>query len=135
MKGFVEVILFPDVFKAALPFLRGGDPILVRGVLDLSEEHIKIKGSEVHTISEEPSPSMKILHLEISLSSLTPSQLSDLKEIITIHKGFYRVFLHLIDGKQQETVIALSDHYTVDPSQEFQNKVNNLFGFPSLSFE
>ena len=26
MKGFVEIILFPDVFKAALPFLRGENP-------------------------------------------------------------------------------------------------------------
>jgi DNA polymerase-3 subunit alpha len=135
MKGFVEVILFPEVFKAALPLLRGGDPILIQGVLDLSEDRIKIKGSEVHTISEESSPSAKILHLKISLSSLTPSQLSDLKEIVTLHKGFYRVFLHLIDGMQRETIIALSDHYTVDPSQEFQNKVNRLFASPSLSFE
>jgi DNA polymerase-3 subunit alpha len=77
IKGFVEVILFPEVFKAALPYLRGGDPILVRGVLDLSEDHIKIKGSEVHVLSEVLSPSMKTLHLKITFSSLTPSQLSD----------------------------------------------------------
>jgi DNA polymerase-3 subunit alpha len=135
MKGFVEIILFPEVFKAALPYLRGGDPIIVRGILDLSEDHAKIKGSEVHALSEESTPSMKALHLKISLSSLTPSQLSDLKEIVTTHKGFYRVLLHLVDRKQQETVIALADQYTIDPSQEFQNKINNLFEFPSFSFE
>ena len=56
MKGFVEVILFPEVFKAALPCLKGGDPILVRGILDLSEDHVKIKGSEVRSLSESPSP-------------------------------------------------------------------------------
>ena len=44
MKGFVEVILFPEVFKAALPCLRGGDPLLVSGILDLSEEHSQNKG-------------------------------------------------------------------------------------------
>jgi DNA polymerase-3 subunit alpha len=135
MKGFVEVILFPEVFKAALPCLRGGDPILVRGVLDLSEDHVKIKGTEVHTLSEVFSPSMKTLHLKIPLFLLTSSQLSDLKEIIIAHKGFCRVLLHLTDGKQQETVIALSDHYTVDPTQEFQNKIRNLFKSPLLSFE
>jgi len=135
MKGFVEVILFPEVFKAALPCLRGGDPILVRGVLDLSEDHIKIKGAEVHALSEVSLPSTKTLHLRIAISSLTPSQLSDLKEIIIAHKGFCRVLLHLTDGKQQETVIALSDHYTVDPTQEFQNKIKNLFKSSLLSFE
>ena len=135
MKGFVEVILFPEVFKAALPCLRGGDPILVRGILDLSEDHVKIKGSGVQALSEVSSPSIKTLHLKIPLSSLTPSQLSDLKEIITAHKGFCRVLLHLTNGKQQETVIALSNQYTVDPTQEFQNKIKNLFKAPLLSFE
>jgi DNA polymerase-3 subunit alpha len=135
MKGFVEVILFPDVFKAALPYLRGRDPILVRGVLDLSEDHTKIKGSEVRPFSEGSSPSIKTLHLKIPLLSLTSSQLSDLKEIITTHKGFYRVLLHLIDGERQETIIALPEQYTVDPSQEFRNRINDLFEFPSLSFE
>jgi DNA polymerase-3 subunit alpha len=135
MKGFVEVILFPEVFKAALPCLRGGDPILVRGVLDLSEDHVKIKGTEVHALLEVSSPSMKTLHLKIPLFLLTSSQLSDLKEIIIAHKGICRVLLHLNDGKQQETVIALSDHYTVDPTQEFQNKIRNLFKSPLLSFE
>jgi DNA polymerase-3 subunit alpha len=135
MKGFVEVILFPDVFKAALPYLRGGDPILVRGILDLSEDHTKIKGSEVRPFSEGPSPSVKTLHLNIPLLSLTSSQLSDLKEIIMTHKGFHRVLLHLVDGEREETIMALDEQYTVDPSQEFQNRINNLFGFPSLSFE
>ena len=69
MKGFVEVILFPEVFKAALPCLRGGDPYLVRGVLDLSEDHVKIKGIEVRALSEMASPAMKTFHLKIPLSS------------------------------------------------------------------
>ncbi len=135
MKGFVEVILFPEVFKAALPCLRGGDPILVRGVLDLSEDHVKIKGSGVQRLSEISSSLTKRLHLKIPLSSLTQSQLSDLKDIIISHKGLCRVLLHLTNGKQQETVIAFSNQYAVDPTQEFQNKIKNLFKSPFLFFE
>jgi len=33
LKGFIEVILFPEVFKAALPSLRGGDPFSSRELL------------------------------------------------------------------------------------------------------
>ena len=135
MKGFVEVILFPEVFKAALPYLRGGDPILVRGILDLSEEHIKVKGMEVRPLSESPSPPGKVLHLKIPMSSLTTSRLADLKEIIVGNSGFYKVLIHFIDEKRQETIIALSDHYTVDPSPKFQDHIKNLFNSPILSFE
>ena len=135
MKGFVEVILFPEVYKAALPYLRGGDPILVRGILDLSEEHIKVKGMEVQSLSESPSPPGNVLHLKIPLASLTTSRLADLKEIIVDSRGFYKVLIHFVDEKRQETIIALSDHYTVDPSPKFQDHIKNLFNSPVLCFE
>ncbi|MEW6375399.1 MAG: DNA polymerase III subunit alpha, partial [Thermodesulfobacteriota bacterium] len=135
MKGFVEVILFPEVYKAALPSLRGGDPILVRGTLDISEDHIKIKGMEVHPLSEWSSTSMRSLHLKIPFSALTKSRLEDLREIILAHKGFFKVLLHLTDGGQRETVIALSDHFTVNPSLHFQNQIKNLFKSALISIE
>jgi DNA polymerase-3 subunit alpha len=135
MKGFVEVILFPEVFKAALPCLRGGDPILVRGVLDLSEDHVKIKGSEIRALPEVSLPSTKTLHLKIPTSSLTPTQLVDLKRILIAHKGSYKVLLHLTNGKQGETIIALSDEYTVDPNPDFQSQVKGLFQSPLISLE
>jgi DNA polymerase-3 subunit alpha len=135
MKGFVEVIVFPEVFKAALPCLRGGDPVLVRGTLDLSEEHIKIKGTEIRSLPEVPLSTEKTFHLKIPLTSLTKSLLADLKEIITAHKGFYKVVLHLTDGKDRETVIAFSDQYQVDPSQTFQEHIRVLFKSPVIHLE
>jgi len=135
MKGFIEVILFPEVFKASLPCLKGGDPILVRGILDLAEDHIKIKGLEVRSLSESPSPPAKVLHLRISLSSSTKSQLENLKEIIIGNRGFHKVFIHFTDEEYRETIIALPDHYKVDPSQIFQDHIKNLFHSPIISFE
>jgi DNA polymerase-3 subunit alpha len=135
LKGFVEVILFPEVFKAALPCLRGGDPLLIKGILDLSEEHVKIKGTEVHLLPEASSPSMKPLRLKVPLSTLTSSQLAGLKEVIVANRGSSKVFLHFIDGNNRETVVALSDQYTVDPSENFKNHIQNLFKTSLITFE
>jgi len=135
MKGFVEVILFPEVYKAALPCLRGGDPLFVRGTLDLAEDHIKIKGFEIQPLSELPPPPLKVLHLKIPLPSLTEFQLADLKEILLAYKGAYKILLHLINGQQGETVIALSDHYTVTPSSNFRNDIKNLFQSSQIFLE
>jgi DNA polymerase-3 subunit alpha len=135
MKGFVEVILFPEVFKNALPYLRGGDPLLVKGILDLSEEHIKIKGLEVRSLPEvAPSPE-KSVHLKIPLSSLSSPQLEDLKEVIVANRGSSQVFLHFIDGDSRETIVALPPRYRVDPSQDFRKTIQNLFKFSLLTFE
>jgi DNA polymerase-3 subunit alpha len=135
MNGFVEVILFPEVFKAALTCLRGGDPLLVKGTLDLSEEHVKIKGMEVHSLPESPSCPTKPLHLKIPLSGLTPSRLVDLKEIIEANRGSIKVLLHFIDMNNRETIVALSDQFTVDPSQNFKYLVQNLFKSSIISLE
>jgi len=135
MKGFVEVILFPEVFKAALPYLRGGDPILIKGVLDLSEEHVKIKSTEVNALPEPPSSSLKRLHLKVRLSGFHSSQLADLKEMIVANRGSSKVLLHFIDGDNRETVVALSDQYTVDPSENFKNCIQTLFKTSLIIFE
>lgn len=135
MKGFVEVILFPEVFKAALPRLRGGDPLLIKGTLDISEETIKLKAMEVHSLPELPSSPMNPFHMKIPLSNLTSSQLIHLKEIIKAHRGSSKVLLHLVDGSNRETIVALPDQYTVDPSPNFKNTVQNLFKSSHISFE
>jgi DNA polymerase-3 subunit alpha len=134
MKGFIEVILFPDVFKAALPILRGEDPVLVRGILDVTEESVKLKGVEVRSMRDLSVPSAKTLHLKIPFSALTKARLEDLREILLANKGRCRVFLHFVNG-HRETVIALSDEYTVDPSPTFQHHLKHLFQSPQLFFE
>jgi DNA polymerase-3 subunit alpha len=135
MKGFVEVILFPEVFKAALPCLRGGDPLLVKGTLDLSEDRVKIKGTEVRSLPEMPLSREKPLHLKIPISSLAPSQLTDLRDIIVANRGSSKILLHLTGGDNREIVVALSDRYAVDPSQDFRNRVQNAFKSALISFE
>jgi DNA polymerase-3 subunit alpha len=135
MKGFVEVILFPEVFKAALPCLRGGDPILIKGILDLSEEHVKIKGTGVQALPEAPSSSIKPLRLKVHLSTFSSSQLADLKEVIVANRGSSKVFLHFINGNNRETVVALSDQYTVNPSENFKTCIQNLFNISLVTIE
>jgi DNA polymerase-3 subunit alpha len=135
MKGFVEVILFPEVFKSASTCLRDGGPLLVRGSLDLSEDRIKIKAAEVRPLSGEPSSSRRSFHLKISQSSLTSAGLAQLKEVILAHQGSCRIYLHITNGEERETVIAFSDEYRVDPSPVFRDRVRTLFSSPNVSFE
>jgi len=135
MKGFVEVILFPEVFKSASNYLKGGDPLLVRGSLDLAEDRIKIKAMEVRPLASLASSPPRSVHLKIPQSSLSQTGLTQLKEMILAHKGACRIFLHITNGEQQETVIAFSDEYRVDPSPIFQDRIKTLFPSPRLSLE
>jgi hypothetical protein len=77
----------------------------------------------------------KPLRLKIPLSSLAPSQLTELKDIILANRGSSKVLLHFIGGNNREIVVALSDRYTVDPSQSFRNHIQNVFKSSHISFE
>jgi DNA polymerase-3 subunit alpha len=135
MKGFVEVILFPEVFKASLPLLRGGDPIVVRGALDQSEDHVKIKATDIHPLPEISAPSIRAFHVKVPLSAVTPSRLEAFKGMIVNNRGGHKVILHLIAGDEQETTIAFSDQYTVEPSPHFQDHVKDLFQMSQISVD
>ena len=78
---------------------------------------------------------MKPLRLKIPLSTFTSSRLADLKEGIVANRGSSKVLLHFIDGNNQETVVALSDQYTVDPSENFKRHIQNLFKTSLITFE
>ncbi len=135
MKGCVEVILFPEVYKSASNDLKGGEPVLVRGTLDLTEERIKLKAIELRPLSKMASSVPKVLHLKVPYSSLSSQGLVQLKETIRAHRGTCRVFLHIVNGEERETVIAFSEEFEVDPSSQFQDSVKSLFVSPSISFE
>jgi DNA polymerase-3 subunit alpha len=136
MKGLIEVILFPEVFKAGATLLRSGDPIVVRGTLDLSDENqAKIKALDIQPLSETPSTRSKILHVRVPITSLTPALLEDMKKIVLVQRGECALRLHLTNGKDRETVIALSDQYRVDSSPAFQKSLQQLFESATLSLE
>jgi DNA polymerase-3 subunit alpha len=144
MKGFIEVILFPEVFKASLTLLRSGEPVILRGTLDLSEEQVgetrigqqtkaKLIGREVQPLPEPSSQPERTLRVKVPIDALKLERLQDLKEMILGHRGDSRVFLHFVNGAKGETVIALSDQYRVDPSLAFQEDVKRLFESCALS--
>jgi DNA polymerase-3 subunit alpha len=144
MKGFIEVILFPEVFKASLTLLRSGEPVILRGTLDLSEEQAgetrigqqtkaKLIGREVQPLPEPSSQPERTLRVKVPIDALKLERLQDLKEMILGHRGDSRVFLHFVNGAKGETVIALSDQYRVDPSLAFQEDVKRLFESCALS--
>ncbi len=135
MKGFVEVVLFPDVYKTSLSILNEGDPIIVKGILDITEENVKIKGVKISSLSNYISDKNKKLHIKIPLSSISSSKINELKEAILSNQGDYKVFLHLIENNDKETVIELSDRYMVNPSEDFQKDIRERFKSLSLRFE
>jgi DNA polymerase-3 subunit alpha len=133
MKGFVEVILFPDVFKASLAYVRGDDPLVVRGILDMEDENPKVKAAEVLPLSQSHETAVSKVHLILRSPGIGRDQLADLKRILLENQGETTAVLHLIVPSQGETVIRLP--IRVDPSSALLESIEAAFGYPIAQFE
>lgn len=133
MKGMVEVILFPDVFRTSLPYLRGEDPLVVRGVLDTEQESPKVKAGEVLPLSRCHEVSVSKVHFTLRSPGIGREQLADLKRILLENRGKTTAVLHLIVPNQGETIIRLP--IKVDPSPALLESVEAAFGYPVAHFE
>ncbi len=135
LKGVIEIIIFPDVFLSSLPYLKGDEPILVRGILDRGEDAPKIKATEVMPLSRIKEGSFSRVHINLTTPGLTGDLLERLKSILLGESGRCRVFLHMIIPNRSETVISLPEQFNVAPSDSVAKRVEEIFGHHIVRFE
>ncbi|OGP53859.1 MAG: DNA polymerase III subunit alpha [Deltaproteobacteria bacterium RBG_13_52_11] len=135
MKGRVEVIIFPDLFRTVRPYLKVDVPVLIRGVLDKGEERHKVKASSLVPLDEAKKEKVSKVHFRLRTPGLSKDQLLRLKEILEENKGGCEALLHLIVPHQSEVIMALSPALAVEPSEQMRRSVEGLFGEKTVEME
>jgi DNA polymerase-3 subunit alpha len=135
LKGVIEVIIFPDVFLSSLPYLKGDEPILLRGTLDKGEDTPKIKATGVMPLSKIREGSFSRVHINLTTPGLTGDLLERLKSLLLRERGRCRVFLHMVIPNCSETVISLPEQFNVAPSDSITRQVEEIFGTHIVRFE
>ncbi|MBW2038697.1 MAG: DNA polymerase III subunit alpha [Deltaproteobacteria bacterium] len=135
MKGRVEVIVFPDLFRNVRRYIKVDLPVLVRGVLDKGEERLKVKASTLLPLDEAKKEKVSKIHFRLRTPGLSTEHLLELKEILEENKGGCEALVHLIIPHRSEVIIALSPELMVDPSEEMRRSVEGLFGAKTVEME
>jgi DNA polymerase-3 subunit alpha len=141
--GFIEVIVWPDVYRRCMEMLVLDDPILVSGRLEVGEERIQIIANEVTPLAQvsqpaHPPAAQEVLsrkekngggiHIYLRSTELSSEELGRLRETLGKYPGPYTVFLHLMMPDKSETTIELPDHLRVASNPELLQTVEQLFG-------
>ncbi|MCB2228486.1 MAG: DNA polymerase III subunit alpha [Desulfarculaceae bacterium] len=130
LKGTVEVICFPDCFAKAEEFLKGDEPLLVKGTVDKDERGVKVKATSVEPLSSAAQTRTTRLRLKLEATGLTREKLVLLRQTLDKHPGTCRVSLHLkVPGKGTATLV-LPGQYRVAADPALIDSVNQLFGHP-----
>jgi DNA polymerase-3 subunit alpha len=135
MKGRVEVIVFPDLFRSVRPYIKVDVPVLIRGVLDKGEERHKVKASSVVPLDEAKMEKISKIHFWLRTPGVSKNQLLMLKKILEENKGECEALLHLIVPHQSEVIMTLSPPLMVAPSERMRNSVEGLFGEKTVEME
>ena len=135
LSGSVEVIVFPEVYTASMELLKGEDPLLINGELDVGEEACKILATEVALLRDVKETMAKRVHIRLTTPGLDGMQMHQLKGIIQRYRGNCEVQLHIVIPNRSETVIALPDQLKMSATDEAMDDAAALFGYSVMNFE
>ncbi|MEJ2640368.1 MAG: DNA polymerase III subunit alpha, partial [Desulfosarcinaceae bacterium] len=132
MRGCVEVVIFPSVYKETSDLLEVDRPLFVQGELQKEEGGLKILADTLIPMEDAESLWTATVHLKLDLEKTQTETLSDLEKIIRRHPGSCKSFIHLVVPDKTETVIALGGDYTLSATPELNRDVSACLGYAAV---
>jgi DNA polymerase III subunit alpha len=135
LSGSVELVVFPEVYAASMEMIKGDDPLLVTGELDVGEEACKVLVSEVVLLKEIKETMARTVHIRLTTPGLEEGQMRQLKGIVQRYRGGCDVQLHIVIPDRSETVISLPKKMKMAASDQAMADAEALFGYNVMNFE
>jgi DNA polymerase-3 subunit alpha len=133
-EGVVEVITWPEAYRQFEGVIRGGEPVVVAGALDISEERCTIIADDVIPLARARAEAIRQVHVRVPLPGMGRDGLALLREVLARHPGPCDAYIHLVRDGDSETVLALPTTLRVAASDEIVNAVEAVLGTGVLSF-
>ncbi len=136
LSGFVEVVVFSDVYMAAAELLKGEEPILVTGILEISEDTAKLRVSAIASLQEVKERLTSKVHFRLTTPGLEAGQLQSLKSLMGRYRGNCEAIFHVVVPNRSETILRLpGEQLKVAASDEILAEAHKLFGYDVVTFE
>jgi DNA polymerase-3 subunit alpha len=136
LQGTVEVIVFPELYRAAQGLLGEDAPILVSGTLDRAEQAVRIKATKVESLHEVRERMTTKVEIRITATGASPEDLARLRDVLVRHRGACPVYLNITIprlGGAKLSIRADREH-SVAPTDELVHEVETLLGSGAVSF-
>jgi DNA polymerase III subunit alpha len=133
-EGVVEVIAWPDTYRNHEAVIHGGEPVVVAGALEVSEERCQVIADQITPLVNARAEAIRQVHVRVSLRRAGRDGLERLREILAAHPGPCDAFLHLERGDEVETVLALPGSLRVAASDQIVNAVEGILGAGMMYF-
>jgi DNA polymerase-3 subunit alpha len=142
MTGTAEVTVFPEPFKAAAPFLRGREPLVVRGRVDDGDkgrvvlaEDVRLLAQSLGTAGARPKNGgeASACRIRVRADGDPAGRLAALRKLCEEHPGGVPVFVHVVVAGVE--VVVRSRGVSVDATPALTSKVEALLGATALTID
>ncbi|MBI9076506.1 MAG: DNA polymerase III subunit alpha [Desulfatibacillum sp.] len=128
MKGSVEVVIFPECFKASSHLLVADTPILLEGSLQKEEKGAKILADKIVPIEDADSEWTASVHIRADMTGLETGVLEKVRSVCQKHPGSSKAFLHLVSPEKFEAIIEIPDSTNVAAGRDLARDLRKLLG-------
>ena len=135
LHGTVEVIVFPDLFKAAAALITPESVVQLTGTLDRGEKTIRIKATQLCSLADLQSTRFSRVTIQLPCAGAASEAFVRLREILYRHPGPCPVFLTVTIPEHSESVITVGPELRVLPSERFLSDLEALIGKGAASFQ
>jgi DNA polymerase-3 subunit alpha len=135
LTGSLELVVFPEVYAAAMELIKGEEPIIVSGELDVGEEACKLLAGDIALLREVRKTMARRVRIRLTTPGLQENQLRQLKSIVQRYRGDCDVLLQVVIPNRSETLIKLPEQLKMAAAEEAMAEVEALFGYSVMHFE
>lgn len=129
LSGFIEVIVFADVYRQSDALLKSERPLFIKGRLSIENENSnRIIASAILPLERAHEISMPDIHVKCPIHRLSNLEIDKIKNIVQNNPGKSKIYLHVIIPNRSETVISLGAGYQAGPSELFVRELESLLG-------
>ncbi|HEK84800.1 MAG TPA: DNA polymerase III subunit alpha [Candidatus Aminicenantes bacterium] len=135
LTGQINVTVFPDAYLKFNPHLQEGKIIWLKGKLTGdSFESRKIIASQIIPIKEALEKLARKIIVRLPIEAIEEEDIRQMKQIIEAFPGECPLYLQL-ENSEATCLIQSPEAQAVNPSEEFREKIENLFGPGSVFIE
>jgi DNA polymerase-3 subunit alpha len=128
LEGTITMLCMNENYDKYRELLVAGKALLVVGEVNNDEDRPKLFPQEVLLLEDAPKKYTKQVHLRLNTAHLTPETLQAARSLCEAHRGRVPTFLCLRRAGGELIFVETHENYSVTPTQQFQQAVDDLFG-------
>ncbi len=128
LTGSTEVVVFPDVFAEAAPLLKGDEPLLVTGNVEIGDKSAKVIATEIKSLHRLELGAARAVVISVEKETSSKNILESLKDTVFKYPGECKLMFRVGPTTTDPVLISAHFRYSVLPCPQFFEEVESIFG-------